>query len=371
MSCTESDKNRLHRLVNNPYLADVKFLVGRKRKLIYGHRTLLTCASEVFQSMFGNKRFLKIHRYYPLVIVSDVEPDIFLDVLYYIYCDECDISEKNVAELFYASAKYQLYELQTKCVEFMIATTKVSEWLQIFFEETRNQRLRKVSEAQIESRAEEVLRHPSFLQLGSSQVKEILELKKLQCTNRQLLEAVDRWIEHQPESQRSEFDSLWLSLLLKIDSDKKNQVRSFEQELQPRISGAIVASRDVMLYGLGIYTGIDCSEVQECDVCVNIEIGCCEKDVVRESISLRIPDQKRITECLFNQLKLSEGDTMKFTVQISGMPTKLRQAWCADNRYRTPLNNQGDLRIVSSDNAHFVTPIAYLIYEPVNDSEFE
>ncbi|KXJ76848.1 hypothetical protein RP20_CCG008802 [Aedes albopictus] len=353
-------------MVNNPYLADVKFLVGNKRKRIYAHRTLLSCSSEVFKAMFGNKRFLQIHKNYPLIVVLDVEPDIFLDVLYYIYCDVCDISKQNVIPLFNAATKYLLYELQSRCAKFMIANMEVSDWIQIFCNESRNQRLREICEDQLVKRAVEVFEHHTFLQLTSSQVKEIMQLKGLECTDRRLLEGLDRWIEHQPESQRSEIDSLRLDLSRKLVSNNNVQVRPSEEDQQPYFSGVIMASRNTTLYGMGIYTGIDCAEVEEAEVSLLIEIGCCERDTIRKSIQLRIPEKEtRITECFFNRLRLAEGDMIKVKVQIVGMPSKLRKAWCADSRDRTFIVNKDDLKIVSSDNARFVTPIAYLIYDAV------
>lgn len=361
-----NSKDRLHRMVNNPYLADVKFLVGRKRKLIYAHRMLLTSSSEVFKAIFS-KRFVKIHRNFPLVVVTDIEPDIFLDVLYFIYCDVCDIGRQNVAQLFYAAVRYQLYELRMRCEKFMIENTELGEWIQTFFSAPYPQ-LRDICAKQLSANIEEMFEHSAFLHLSSDQVREILDVQKLQCSYQELLTGANRWLEHQPESQRGEVVAFRWDLMRKIEDEERSRTEGY---LMPYISGVILASRDLYLYGMGIYTGVkDLSADESCSVSVMIDVGCCEQTVIRTSIPLRLTNddggnERRTQDCHFERIRMSQGEVIKLTVRITGMDAELREAWCSSNRNRSADIGGRDVRIVSSDNARFVSPIAHLMYDIV------
>lgn len=93
VQCYEDHSKRLGTLVDNPLLSDVIFIVGNEKigkKQIYGHKCILASHSEPFKVMFTNgmKETLSGQ-----VEVKDIKPEIFRNMLHYIYTGTLKISE--------------------------------------------------------------------------------------------------------------------------------------------------------------------------------------------------------------------------------------------------------------------------------------
>lgn len=98
-------------LVNNQELSDVTFLVEGKE--IFAHKTILAARSEHFKAMFF--RGLKESKDNQ-VVLSDVQHDIFLDILKYIYSDETSLhSPDRAIEIIAAANYFKLDRLKALC----------------------------------------------------------------------------------------------------------------------------------------------------------------------------------------------------------------------------------------------------------------
>jgi len=99
------------KLVNNKELADITFLV--EGKPIFAHKTILAARSEHFKAMFF--RGLKESKDTE-VTLADVQYDIFLDVLKYIYTDEASLhSPDRAIEIIGAANYFKLDRLKALC----------------------------------------------------------------------------------------------------------------------------------------------------------------------------------------------------------------------------------------------------------------
>ena len=76
--------------------SDVKFIVGEERRHIFAHRCILVSRCEVFRAMFADKMVKESGKEVPLVL-SDVEPEIFMVVLEFIYTNCASINGKTVS----------------------------------------------------------------------------------------------------------------------------------------------------------------------------------------------------------------------------------------------------------------------------------
>ncbi|XP_039441269.1 BTB/POZ domain-containing protein 6-like isoform X3 [Culex pipiens pallens] len=111
--------DRFGQLVNNEFAADVFFEVGSSQRLMYGHRSILSVGSPVFNAQL-NGDFVEARnnsRQHPIV-VTDVEEDVFLQILRYIYSANATVNHRNAVELYYASQKYLLIDLRCICENF-------------------------------------------------------------------------------------------------------------------------------------------------------------------------------------------------------------------------------------------------------------
>lgn len=71
---------RIRSLVNNEYLSDVVFLVGKEKVKIHAHKTILALGSPVFRSMFYADHGLRMQSNQPIEI-PDITPVGFLNML--------------------------------------------------------------------------------------------------------------------------------------------------------------------------------------------------------------------------------------------------------------------------------------------------
>ncbi|KAL1401494.1 hypothetical protein pipiens_006556 [Culex pipiens pipiens] len=119
-------QDQMLRLVNNSFLADVSFLVGADAKRFYAHRVLLVHCSEVFSEMFRPRaETTRKRKSVATVIVKNVKPSVFLEMLYFIYCGDCEVTRKNVFDLLLIASKYLIYYLQKKCERFLMENIEI------------------------------------------------------------------------------------------------------------------------------------------------------------------------------------------------------------------------------------------------------
>jgi len=99
------------KLLNSQELSDITFQV--EGKPIYAHKTILAARSEHFKAMFfGGLKESKENE----VTLPDVQYEIFLDILKYIYTDEgCLSSPDRAIEIIGAANYFKLDRLKSLC----------------------------------------------------------------------------------------------------------------------------------------------------------------------------------------------------------------------------------------------------------------
>ena len=97
-------------LVDNQHRSDILFLVGVNAKKIFGHKLLLEVANEVFYAMVNHGLSEETDRCE--VKIPDIEPEIFLELLRFLYCETTNITKENLVELYAAADKYLMEDLK-------------------------------------------------------------------------------------------------------------------------------------------------------------------------------------------------------------------------------------------------------------------
>jgi len=71
-----------NKLVNNPLMSDVSFIVGTEKKRIYGHKVILAARSKPLQVLlFGGMKESKEQD----IRIKDIEPEVRLDAYLYTF----------------------------------------------------------------------------------------------------------------------------------------------------------------------------------------------------------------------------------------------------------------------------------------------
>ncbi|XP_039438858.2 kelch-like protein 23 [Culex pipiens pallens] len=197
-------QDQLLRFVNNSFLADVSFLVGADAKRFYAHRVLLVHCSEVFSEMFRPRaETTKKRKSVTTVIVKNVKPSVFLEMLYFIYCGDCEVTRKNVFDLLLVASKYLIYYLQKKCERFLMENIEIVLEEYVAASKRIDLRVQQLCLSQISSNIVKVCQLPQFLKLPGTLVLMIFKQKFRHGTDRQLMDAVDRWRASQKDQDQA------------------------------------------------------------------------------------------------------------------------------------------------------------------------
>ncbi|XP_043479764.1 speckle-type POZ protein B-like [Leptopilina heterotoma] len=109
--CNNDLMENMTSLLSDENFKDVRFKVGDKE--FTAHKAILTIQSPVFAAMFNSKMSEELTS---IVEIKDVKPEIFQQMLNFIYNVEVKDLDEVALELFCVAEKYQLEELKTNCI---------------------------------------------------------------------------------------------------------------------------------------------------------------------------------------------------------------------------------------------------------------
>lgn len=108
---------------------DVQFCF-KEDKHIGSHVTILSARSPVFAAMFQHDMRESKTGHVP---ISDIEPEVFHDMLYYIYAGRVrmPLDEHAAQQLFIAADKYDIKDLKEECVRFLLTCIRLDNALKL------------------------------------------------------------------------------------------------------------------------------------------------------------------------------------------------------------------------------------------------
>ncbi|XP_062920539.1 BTB/POZ domain-containing protein 19-like isoform X5 [Mobula hypostoma] len=116
----------MRKMINAPEFSDVKFIVGKERKVVYAHRCILAHRCEAFSTMFAQQPLSRDAKGADIpFVVSDVQPDVFLAVIEFLYTNSVMLSSKMALEVLTSAVEYGLDDLQKLCVDYISSTLTV------------------------------------------------------------------------------------------------------------------------------------------------------------------------------------------------------------------------------------------------------
>ena len=124
----------------------------------------------------------------------------------YLYCDEVEPDEDSVLPLLYASKKYMLPALTAKCVRYLEANLTPDN-VCLYYEHSilyDSSSLQKRCETFIQTRTNDIIQSPSFLEIPHASVKRILQFRKLAAEELTLFQMCNSWAKEECSRQELE-----------------------------------------------------------------------------------------------------------------------------------------------------------------------
>ncbi|XP_060602233.1 BTB/POZ domain-containing protein 6-like [Ruditapes philippinarum] len=209
--CRRSFEETNWRMLQDERLCDVTFLVGSgKEEIIMAHRFILASRSPVFFTMFCGS----LPETNQTVDVLDIEPAIFLDLLRFIYTEECCVDENNVMALIYCSKKYELERLNEACQKFLNINMSCDNVFTIlqhaieFHEDGLEKRCLKF----VMQNAETVLKSDGLSTISKEVLKKIIESDELCANELNVYDACKSWAIAQCNSKTDQQKPSWEEL---------------------------------------------------------------------------------------------------------------------------------------------------------------
>ncbi|KAH9399419.1 hypothetical protein TYRP_017831 [Tyrophagus putrescentiae] len=118
----------LEKLRKSGTFTDVTVIVEKKqtkeRKEFPAHKAILSARSDVFAAMFNAKYVENLTN---KVVIDDIEPNIFQELLNYIYYGQVSMDLQNVDNIFKAADKYEVMGLRGICEKFRSEHLKMED----------------------------------------------------------------------------------------------------------------------------------------------------------------------------------------------------------------------------------------------------
>ena len=128
-------RNQLETFYEKMMLSDVYFDVGDRE--FKAHKSILALRSPVFAAMFEHPTKEKLTN---RVVFEDIEPDVFQELLRFIYTGRLSLSTMNVmaTEILAAANKYLLDQLKIECENHLIYRMSADNCLDILLLQDKN-----------------------------------------------------------------------------------------------------------------------------------------------------------------------------------------------------------------------------------------
>ncbi|XP_062699159.1 BTB/POZ domain-containing protein 3-like [Aedes albopictus] len=306
---------RQESLINNRFQSDVTFLVGEKRQPIYAHKLLLIISSEHFNGMFNGKESNSEE-----IEVNDVEPDIFLEILRYIYCRKVHLTVQNVLEIFVHAQKYMLDELRQQSIGFFEKNVASDNVLKLFAQ-NRLYEFSIVNEKCLSLILKNPLlffKHEDFYALDRKSLDIIFSSKKFNCSDTQLLQALRDWNKVNESECVSDLQTMINTKRVR-NCSKLRFFGSLSYGTHTDFEFSLNRSHKMTLYGIGVFVGSNAEMIT-----IEVKIRDNSKTLASHQFELENKDRSTVdvAKLFFEELKLLPSE--KYTITIGFNPSEKR-----------------------------------------------
>ncbi|XP_058444166.1 kelch-like protein 41 [Malaya genurostris] len=183
---TETDRRKF--LFNNQFMSDVIFLAGPDKQRIYGHKPILLSASDYFFQLFQNYTANELP-------VEDSDPNIFLELLRFLYYGKIELTAGNVREIYIESKKFSMEKI-LEAVENFLNQTIDSKNVLCKLMDNRFYEFKSIEQKCLRIICDDpfsYINQEDFTRLDRKSLGLIVTAKTICCSNDQLLGILDTW----------------------------------------------------------------------------------------------------------------------------------------------------------------------------------
>ncbi|KAL3858819.1 hypothetical protein ACJMK2_009071 [Sinanodonta woodiana] len=179
-------------MLENHVACDVTFFIGKQRQEVTAHKYVLISRSSVFYAMLCGL----LQETGPINI-PDIEPDVFKQLLRFLYFEVFEPDGESILALLYAAKKYAVESLVNKCVSWLKEGISVDNVCSILQQAHTldEQDLRSKCLEFIMDNGSSVLKHSSFRNLSSECVELVISQDELCAEEDEVYEAMKDWAE--------------------------------------------------------------------------------------------------------------------------------------------------------------------------------
>ncbi|XP_053693068.1 BTB/POZ domain-containing protein 2-like isoform X2 [Sabethes cyaneus] len=309
-----STLDRKEYLVNNEFMSDVVFLVGSKQKRrIYAHKLFLIAASEYFFAMFnGNFRESSESE----IVLADVEPEIFLEILRFVYCGKIELTFGNIHEIYIHSRKYMLTELLAMASNFLERSINPENVLKIFTQ-NRFYGFQFVDEECLQLICKNPLyyfNHEEFALIDRESLSLIFSSKKINCTDDQLMGALDIWEKNHDSESVDELKSIIKNSKRSYDCYKLRLFGTSSGSEPNDFGFSITSETIVQMFGIGVF-------IKSAAKVISIDVKIWENDIEVRYDQFEYENDDFVTvdvaNLFFEQLELTPHHRYKISLNIT------------------------------------------------------
>ncbi|KAJ3451251.1 btb/poz domain-containing [Anaeramoeba flamelloides] len=117
-------------LINRAEMADIQFVVGKQGRKVWAHKLVCSVSSTLFKTMFYSRVSWSENinltdcqsgeRVVQQIEIPDIEYEVFLVLLEFMYTREAHLTEGIVWKVFHSAEKFNLPELQALCMRYVL-----------------------------------------------------------------------------------------------------------------------------------------------------------------------------------------------------------------------------------------------------------
>ncbi|KAJ3446747.1 btb/poz domain-containing [Anaeramoeba flamelloides] len=202
----------LQKLINSKTYSDVKFSIGKEKKIVYSHRLILAASSKYFSELFyptntqieeeeeeeeKQKEKQKKEIGLPFLIQENCSYRLFLKFLKFFYTYQVDILSSNATQLLELSLKYEVDLLFQQIYDYINNHLSKFNCLKLFEISTKykcKELIEKLTKY-LETHSEKVLKPKCLISLSKMTIQELLKLDQIRIKEIDFFDLVYEWAE--------------------------------------------------------------------------------------------------------------------------------------------------------------------------------
>ncbi|KAJ6226549.1 btb/poz domain-containing [Anaeramoeba flamelloides] len=203
----------------NQELADVKFNVGKNKKVFYAHKMVLSIVSSFWEKQFYSENWESSdHLGVTEIDVPDIECETFAHFLEYAYKKEIQPKKGMVTKIYFVAQKYEMEELKQYCMNEFKRSLNETNYIAYyeFGKQIGVKEYTQYAKQFLENHSDRIIRNKEcFKSLSIDTIKMILGLKKLMAKEIDIFQALVEWAKEKKATKCKDNKSVTVKTLLR------------------------------------------------------------------------------------------------------------------------------------------------------------